>query len=99
MTGATVRIDGLKSKPECNGQCGVLLSFNSANGRWGVRLEKQEMALKPEALTVTSSDIGAAARAVSALALLEGLELIDFGPLVDQIVAAVCSALKVRPFG
>ena len=50
--GAHVRISGLISQPELNGQQGVVLLFDREKARYGVRLAAgKEMLLKPECLT------------------------------------------------
>ena len=48
VAGGTVRISGLKSRPELNGQRGVVVSFHTASGRYHVKLDSGEMvALRP----------------------------------------------------
>ena len=50
--GAHVCISGLISRPELNGQQGVVLLFDHKKARYGVRLaDGTEMLLKPECLT------------------------------------------------
>ena len=52
--GAHVCISGLISRPELNGQQGVVLHFNHKKARYSVRLaDGKEMLLKPECLTCT----------------------------------------------
>ena len=52
--GAHVRISGLISRPELNGQQGVVLLFDHKKARYGVRLaDGKEMLLKPECLAST----------------------------------------------
>ena len=52
--GDHVRISGLISRPELNGQQGVVLLFDHQKARYGVRLaDGKEMLLKPECLTRT----------------------------------------------
>ena len=36
--GAWVRLVGLQQKPELNGRCGAVLSFDRADGRYDIRL-------------------------------------------------------------
>jgi hypothetical protein len=40
--GATVKIDGLKARPDLNGELGVTLRFDERAGRWTVRLRNGE---------------------------------------------------------
>jgi len=49
--GQTVKLQGLKSVPELNGELGIALGFNEDNGRWLVRLRDGDgKQLKPENL-------------------------------------------------
>ena len=49
--GARVHIRGLISKPELNGQPGIVLLFDRAKARYAVRLaDEQKILLKPECL-------------------------------------------------
>ena len=51
FAGRRVRIDGLTSKPELNGQVGVAIGFDDAKCRYTVRLsDGRSLALKPAAL-------------------------------------------------
>ena len=53
--GSRVRIDGISSRPELNGQFAVCLRHVAEKGRWFVRLEEgdtSEISLKEQALTV-----------------------------------------------
>ena len=34
--GQTVQLDGLKARPDLNGEVGIALTFDTANGRWQV---------------------------------------------------------------
>ena len=49
LSGRRVRIDGLKGRPELNGQCGVAGRFDAAKGRYEVAVEGEAEAvlLKP----------------------------------------------------
>ena len=52
--GARVCISGLISRPELNGQQGIVLLFDHKKARYGIQLaDGQEMLLKPECLTLT----------------------------------------------
>ena len=52
--GAHVRISGLMSRPELNGQQGAVLHFDRKKTRYGVQLaDGTEILLKPECLTRT----------------------------------------------
>ena len=54
-TGSRVRIAGISSRPELNGQFAVCLRHLAEKGRWFVRLEEgdtSEISLKEQALTV-----------------------------------------------
>ena len=52
--GAHVRLSGLISRPELNGQQGVVLLFDPQKARYGVQLaDGKEVLLKPECLTLT----------------------------------------------
>ena len=52
--GAHVCISGLISRPELNGQQGVVLLFDHKKARYGVQLaDGKEILLKPECLTLT----------------------------------------------
>ena len=52
--GAHFRISGLISRPELNGQQGVVLLFDHKKARYGIQLaDRKEMLLKPECLTRT----------------------------------------------
>ena len=52
--GAHVRISGLVSRPELNGQQGIVLLFDHKKDRYGVQLaDGKDMLLKPECLTLT----------------------------------------------
>ena len=49
--GLEVRLQGLKMKPEMNGQVGVLLMFDEAKGRWQVKFNSGKvLEAKPENL-------------------------------------------------
>lgn len=48
--GEEVRIVGLTKSPQLNGQRGVLLKLDEASGRWTVKLESGEKAIKPDNL-------------------------------------------------
>ena len=53
--GSRVRIAGISSRPELNGQFAVCLRHMAKKGRWLVRLEgdaAEELSLKEQALTV-----------------------------------------------
>ena len=53
--GSRVRIDGISSRPELNGQFAVCLRHVAETGRWLVRLEEgdtSEISLKKQAFTV-----------------------------------------------
>ena len=51
LEGHQVSISGLKSRPELNGQYGIVVSFSEAHGRFHVQLENGEtLALKPSCL-------------------------------------------------
>ena len=52
--GVHVRIRGLISRPELNGQQGAVLHFNHSKAQYGVRLaDGTELLLNPECLTRT----------------------------------------------
>ena len=54
--GLEVRLQGLKMKPEMNGQVGVLLMFDEAKGRWQVKLNSGKvLEVKPENLQEKNS--------------------------------------------
>ncbi|CAD7970290.1 unnamed protein product [Amoebophrya sp. A120] len=54
--GQVVRLQGLKSCPELNGESGIALRFHSSSGRWLVRLANGEgKSLKPENLVCAES--------------------------------------------
>lgn len=59
-TGARVRIDGLKARPELNGSLGVVEGLNSDTGRWNVLIDdmREAIALKLDALTVSEDFAG-----------------------------------------
>ena len=47
--GTWLRLDGLQQKPELNGQCGAVLSFDCANGRYNIRLGSGDVVrIKPQ---------------------------------------------------
>ena len=47
--GTWLRLDGLKQKPELNGQCGAVQSFDHAGGRYELRLGSSEVVrIKPQ---------------------------------------------------
>ena len=54
--GLEVRLQGLKMKPEMNGQEGVLLMFDEAKGRWQIKLNSGKvLEVKPENLQEKNS--------------------------------------------
>ena len=51
--GCQVRIDGIKSRPEINGQVGTVVEFLAERERYNVRLgDGEELALKAAALSL-----------------------------------------------
>ena len=54
QSGTRVRIDGLKSKPELNGEHATIESFVSETGRCNIKLDStdQMLALKPAVLQI-----------------------------------------------
>ena len=54
--GLEVRLQGLKMKPEMNGQEGVLLMFDEVKGRWQMKLNSGKvLEVKPENLQEKNS--------------------------------------------
>ena len=53
--GGQVRVDGLASRPELNGQVGTIVTSVQANGRYGVAISGEVIALKPERLKRVAS--------------------------------------------
>lgn len=60
VSGARVRVDGLKSRPELNGTFATVMSHNKDNGRWNVLVDdmREELALKLETLTLAEEYVG-----------------------------------------
>lgn len=55
--GIVVKLQNLKTKPELNGQWGVLVEFSEAKKRWSVRIDGMEdMALRGENLQAVSQE-------------------------------------------
>ena len=51
--GSSVRIDGIQSRPEINGQVGTVVTYLAERERYKVRLgDGEEIALKSNALTL-----------------------------------------------
>eukprot|EP00325_Prymnesiales_sp_UTEX-LB-985_P028209 CAMPEP_0174737724 /NCGR_PEP_ID=MMETSP1094-20130205/68774_1 /TAXON_ID=156173 /ORGANISM="Chrysochromulina brevifilum, Strain UTEX LB 985" /LENGTH=125 /DNA_ID=CAMNT_0015940997 /DNA_START=168 /DNA_END=542 /DNA_ORIENTATION=+ len=54
--GSHVRIRELKSRPELNGECSTIVSFNAAKGRFAVKVSDGSiLLLKPENLEVVEN--------------------------------------------
>ena len=53
-SGAAVRVSGIQSRPELNGQRGVCMQYDEKKGRWEVRLDGGEViSVKESSLTTT----------------------------------------------
>ena len=56
VAGARVTLTGIKSKPELNGQSGVVIGISETDsGRYSVRVDDKRIALKPETLEPTGA--------------------------------------------
>ena len=79
VTGARVRVDGLRNRAELNGQLGTVTSLNEDTGRWNVMIDdmREALALKPDVLTIEKpvclKDVTRHQASLSCLAGLLGL--------------------------
>ena len=54
--GTRVEVRGLVSKPELNGRCGAVVSWDAAKGRAGVKLGSRLLSLKPSNLITVNTE-------------------------------------------
>ena len=70
--GARVELRGLQSKPELNGRCGTVLSWDADKGRAGVKIGNRTLSLKPTNLTTVNEDESATFECAICWADVEG---------------------------
>ena len=70
--GARVELRGLQSKPELNGRCGTVVSWDADKGRAGVKIGNRTLSLKPTNLTTVNEDESATFECAICWADVEG---------------------------
>merc|ERR1719310_218496 len=46
VVGARVRLEGLQTRPDLNGQTGILINFDEEKGKWAVKLDRKSEGAK-----------------------------------------------------